>query len=180
MKLRRILVFLIVLTLCLGVAAPGLAASADDSFLKSLKGLESYLRTNYSYNSNMGSTAENYLLKNYPTMDVERLNACLARFLGCSERVQLSTKLNDYARNLRSGYKSIYELAVLYKISPEMAAERTYMDRAQTAMEIAKQTSKPGTPSKPCTPPCYNPCNPCNPCTPCNPCNPCNPCTTCR
>lgn len=190
MKLRRILSLLVVLALCLAVSSPVFAASEDEKFLSSLKDFENYLRANYEFNSTMGTIAEEYLLANFPTMDVERLNACLTRYLGCASSVRLSTKLNEYARSIRSGYKSIYELAILYKITPEAAADRTYMDRSQTAMEIEHSSARNVGDSK-CYPNCPKNCNPCNPCSSSctNPCYSCNypytypytyPCSYCR
>lgn len=144
MQTRRLLAFLFALLFCLGTASGALAAKEADpdaAFLKDLKSLESYLRKNADV-TNLASKAEEYLYTNYPNMDMKRLGACLQRFLGCSETVSLSIKLESYAKELKNGYRSIADACKLYKITPEEASDKNFMERSSVATQMRDKDTK--------------------------------------
>lgn len=127
--MKKIIALTLIAALCLGLCSAAFAASsADNTFMSSLKGLENYLKSNIG-ETDLGNKAIKFLKANYPSTDIERLNRCLKTFLRCGDTVPLNIRLESYAKDITSGYASMYDYAVEYGTSPDVAADTASFDR---------------------------------------------------
>lgn len=145
MKLRKLAALALVAALCLSFGASALAlaqANPDQAFLNDLYNLENFLRTNIG-ESSLGNNAVKFIKTSCPSMDVERLNRCLKTFLRCGDTVPLGTRLEAYAKDITSGYASMYEYSVENGTSPDVAADSTSFERGWYGAAYGATVSSP-------------------------------------